>query len=212
MTEMTSLLFYYLFDDWLTSYSLIAQRDHLYRAELEEIRTRMFKAADVSLIELLHQLGRQLTVLKLMYKSYESIIRRIVQRRRSYQQPIQEPANGIHNSNAWYNTAVPGAFAFDSSSVNPLAYEQSPIIPGGISKAHRVTLASPAVFRFERLLDRIQLLAQTEIDECIREKESLTFMVRPNQDTNKNLGLTDHLELQSRSPQGIPSRRKAVSV
>ncbi|THW92398.1 hypothetical protein D6D15_03169 [Aureobasidium pullulans] len=174
MTEMTSLLFYYLFDDWLTSYSLIAQRDHLYRAELEEIRTRMFKAADVSLIESLHQLGRQLTVLKLMYKSYESIIRRILQRRRSYQLPIQEPVNGFHNSNAWYNTAVPGAF--DSPSVDPLAYEQSPISPGGISKARRVTLASPAVFRFERLLDRIQLLAQTEIDECIREKESLTFM------------------------------------
>ncbi|TIA40758.1 hypothetical protein D6C78_02292 [Aureobasidium pullulans] len=174
MTEMTSLLFYYLFDDWLTSYSLIAQRDHLYRAELEEIRTRMFRAADVSLIESLHQLGRQLTVLKLMYKSYESIIRRILQRRRSYQLPIQEPVNGFHNSNAWYNTAVPGAF--DSPSVDPLAYEQSPISPGGISKAHRVTLASPAVFRFERLLDRIQLLTQTEIDECIREKESLTFM------------------------------------
>ncbi|THX06379.1 hypothetical protein D6D13_06609 [Aureobasidium pullulans] len=176
MTEMTSLLFYYLFDDWLTSYSLIAQRDHLYRAELEEIRTKMFKAADVSLIESLHQLGRQLTVLKLMYKSYESIIRRILQRRRSYQQPIQEPANGIHNSNACYNTAVPGAFAFGSSSVDPLAYEQSPISPGGVLEAHRVTLSSPAVFRFERLLDRIQLLAQTEIDECIREKESLTFM------------------------------------
>ncbi|THW87198.1 hypothetical protein D6D17_08998 [Aureobasidium pullulans] len=165
MTEMTSLLFYYLFDDWLTSYSLIAQRDHLYRAELEEIRTRMFRAADVSLIESLHQLGRQLTVLKLMYKSYESIIRRILQRRRSYQQSIQEPANGIHNSNAWYNTAVPGAFAFDSSSVDPLAYEQSPISPGGVSKAHRVTLSSPANFNLVALKESqaVEKLTRTTI-------------------------------------------------
>jgi hypothetical protein len=32
-----SLLFYYLFDDWYTSYSLVARREHQYSAQLENL-------------------------------------------------------------------------------------------------------------------------------------------------------------------------------
>lgn len=40
-----------------------------------------------------------------------------------------------------------------------------------------VMMASTAVARFERLVDRINLYCLSEIDACLTEKESLTFMV-----------------------------------
>lgn len=35
--EDSSLLFYYLFDDWFTSYSLVARKEHQYSAQLEDL-------------------------------------------------------------------------------------------------------------------------------------------------------------------------------
>lgn len=35
--ESPSLLFYYLFDDWATSYSLVIRREHSYSAALDKI-------------------------------------------------------------------------------------------------------------------------------------------------------------------------------
>lgn len=180
--EMASLLFYYLFDDWLTTYALIAQREHPYRAQLEMIRKRMFESADVALIESLHHLGRQLTVLKLMYKSKELIVRRILQRsryRRNEVRTAHEAPNGF-NSDVWN-----GPFSLDDSIHHSGTFDDQagtePWNPVNASEAgHRVSLSLSAVFRFERLLDRIQLLVQTEIDECMKEKESLAFMVCPD--------------------------------
>ena len=40
-----------------------------------------------------------------------------------------------------------------------------------------VSLSSAAVGRFERLMDRIKLYCLSEIDMCLREKESLTLLV-----------------------------------
>lgn len=36
-TNPASLLFYYLFDDWHTTYSLVARREHRYGEQLEEL-------------------------------------------------------------------------------------------------------------------------------------------------------------------------------
>lgn len=36
-SDVPCLLFYYLFDDWLTSYSLVAREEHQYRAQLEKL-------------------------------------------------------------------------------------------------------------------------------------------------------------------------------
>lgn len=41
-----------------------------------------------------------------------------------------------------------------------------------------VLLSSAAVARFERLVDRINLYCLSEIETCLTEKESLTFLVR----------------------------------
>ena len=42
---------------------------------------------------------------------------------------------------------------------------------------YAVSLSSAATVRFERLKDRIQLYALSEIQECIDEKEALVFLV-----------------------------------
>lgn len=36
-SDTPCLLFYYLFDDWLTSYSLVAREEHQYRSQLEKL-------------------------------------------------------------------------------------------------------------------------------------------------------------------------------
>jgi len=81
--ESPSLLFYYLFDDWITSYSLVAKREHKYGAALEVLRRNMFDRAKVDLMGSLHLIGRRLAVLKRIYQSYDLIITRVLERQRT---------------------------------------------------------------------------------------------------------------------------------
>ena len=39
-SDAPSLLFYYLFDDWYTTYSLVARNEHQYGAELDKVVCR----------------------------------------------------------------------------------------------------------------------------------------------------------------------------
>ncbi|KAK5467589.1 hypothetical protein LTS15_000562 [Exophiala xenobiotica] len=167
-TEAASLLFYYLFDDWLSTYALIARQEHPYRENLEKMREQMFKAADVSLIQQVHNVGRQLTVLKLMYQGYELIVSRLLHRQRAATQAeimSMSPADPrrLNNVQSYHSTP---ASQLDQSDLTILDEDS------GLS----VKLSLSAVVRFERLLDRIRLYALTEIEECLKEKESLVFM------------------------------------
>ena len=156
--EASSLLFYYLFDDWFATYSLISGRDHPYRERLELLRQKMMTSAEVDDVEALHQIGRQLTVLKRVYESYETIVSRILQKQR-YLLP----------------EAAVVARRESSHEPNPFhAYQ-----PGQRLEA-TIPLASSALGRFERLLDRICLYALAEIEECLAEKEALVLMVSDN--------------------------------
>jgi Mg2+ and Co2+ transporter CorA len=168
-TEAASLLFYYLFDDWLSTYALIARQEHPYRENLEKMREQMFEAADVSLIQQVHNVGRQLTVLKLMYQGYELIVSRLLHRQRAATQAeimSMSPADPgrLNNVQTYHETP---ASQLDQSDLTILNEDS------GLS----VKLSLSAVVRFERLLDRIRLYALTEIEECLKEKESLVFMV-----------------------------------
>lgn len=40
----SSLLFYYIFDDWVTSYGLVARREHKYAAHLDKVVSSFFSA------------------------------------------------------------------------------------------------------------------------------------------------------------------------
>jgi hypothetical protein len=167
--EASSLLLYYLFDDWQSTYKLIARVEHPYRRRLQDMRNLMFEAAHVEHVKQVHEIGTQLTVLKLMYQSYELIVSRLLHSRRS--------ARGA--SIALLSPQIRPDREFNPNRDTPgseLAVREDIFLDDETES--NVKLSSSAVVRFERLLDRIRLYALTEIEECIKEKESLVLMVR----------------------------------
>ncbi|KAJ9389459.1 hypothetical protein DTO063F5_1952 [Paecilomyces variotii] len=164
----SSLLFYYIFDDWVTSYRLVARREHKYGAYLDDLREQMLDKPDVDLVSELHWLGRRLAVLKRLYQSYETIITRILQRQRV----LRDEAH-----------SHPNAFLTGSNISDGDPQDWLHLPPGnglniasGIDAPPGVLLSSAAVGRFQRLIDRIRLFCLSEIDTCLTEKESLTFL------------------------------------
>ena len=119
----------------------------------------MFEKAVVARIQQLHETGRQLAVLKRMYQSYALIIERIVKR---YKAPkdVNPKDNPLNRSDAGSGEHV-GEAASD-----------------GEDETFRAPLTAKAIVKFERLKDRIELYALSEIQECLDEKESLVFLVR----------------------------------
>ncbi|KAL4816380.1 hypothetical protein BDW67DRAFT_162205 [Aspergillus spinulosporus] len=156
-----SLLFYYIFDDWVSSYSLVAKREHGYSVDLDRLRSSMLDKPVVDLIDELHWLGRQLAVLKRLYQSYELIMTRLLQRQRL----LQDEARS--------NQRTPFGHTFDPEIYRQMTESFSASTP---ETSVGVRLSPPAVARFERLLDRIKLYCLSEIESCLTEKESLTFL------------------------------------
>ncbi|QRD93777.1 hypothetical protein F9C07_2204913 [Aspergillus flavus] len=111
---------------------------------------------------------RRLAVLKRLYQSYELIMMRILQRQRH----LRDEAKSNR-------PPLPIGPMFGESEVTDL---RQPTLQSSLSFSSNadtsvgVQLSSPAVARFERLLDRIKLYCLSEIDTCLTEKESLTFL------------------------------------
>ncbi|KAE8375228.1 ADP-ribosylation factor [Aspergillus bertholletiae] len=163
-----SLLFYYIFDDWVSSYALVAKREHQYGVLLDRLREEMLGKPVVGLVNELHWLGRRLAVLRRLYQSYELIMMRILQRQRL----LRDEAKSNR-------PPLPIGAMFGESETMDLrqpTLQSSWSFPGNIDTSVGVQLSSPAVARFERLLDRIKLYCLSEIDTCLTEKESLTFL------------------------------------
>ena len=116
----------------------------------------MFTKPQVTLIQRLHQYGRELAVLKRMYQSYALIIDRILDRQKPLYSSSGEPPS--MSSSHGENMILEG--------------ERTPRV-----QTFGARLSSAASVRFERLRDRINLLALSEIQECLDEKESLVFLV-----------------------------------
>ncbi|MCJ1478643.1 hypothetical protein MMC13_007324 [Lambiella insularis] len=154
--DIPSLLFYYLFDDWYTSYSLVARREHQYGTKLEKLRAGMFTTADLKHIDDLHHYGRQLAVLKRIYESYNNIIERV----------LDGPKQIEYGKASSNNEPVEPREASESSEHSDVA----------ISTSIGVPLSTTARVRFERLKDRITLYALSEIKDCIDEKDALVLL------------------------------------
>lgn len=125
----------------------------------------------VDLVNELHWLGRRLAVLKRVYQSYEFIMRRILQRQRvlrdeAHARSAQRPPMSLGSTFHETDFAEYG----NGRSVSNGHF-------GATDKAVGVLLSSSAITRFERLVDRINLYCLSEIDSCLLEKESLTFLV-----------------------------------
>jgi len=172
-SDVPGFLFYYLFDDWLAIYSLIARRDNRFAVELNMLvslfirhgdrfdlgqREQMLRKAELGHIDRLHHLGRQLAVLKRLYQSYDLLIDRLLGRREITLASLQN-SNVIH------------------SGLESLASSQPHLTTVESQSSLGVSLSSAAKVRFERLKHRIQLYALNEVNECLAQKESLVMMV-----------------------------------
>ena len=117
----------------------------------------MFESAQLAHVHALHYYGRQLNALKRIYKSYCLIIERVLQGPQSLVAPsdtkdaVDAGKNGVDEIDATRAPAHKNQY--------------------GVSMAHY------AVVRFERLKDRINLYALSEIQACLDEKESLMTLV-----------------------------------
>ncbi|KAL4866466.1 hypothetical protein BDV12DRAFT_172845 [Aspergillus spectabilis] len=163
-----SLLFFYIFDDWVSSYALVARREHKYGVALDNLRQNMLNKPVVDLIDELHWLGRQLAVLKRLYQSYELIMTRILQRQRLLRDEARSKQPRLPFGHTFADT--------ESHEPRQMTMQSSLSVSTTPETSVGVRLSPPAVARFERLLDRIKLYCLSEIDSCLTEKESLTFL------------------------------------
>ena len=129
----------------------------------------MFQRAQLSRIRQLHQTGRQLAVLKRMYQSYALIIERILDR-----QARSGSTSTTPNPN---ELSGPAQTSQDGSTNTGVPIKSQG--RGIDDQTFRAPLSSKATVKFERLRDRINLYALSEIQECLDEKESLVFLVNP---------------------------------
>lgn len=131
----------------------------------------MLVRPEVELVNQLHWVGSRLAVLKRLYQSYELIMMRILQRQRL----LRDEARSNRENYSCGNTFSDLEFQDlrQSTLRSGLSILSSYDAPVG------VPLSSAAVGRFERLVDRIKLYCLSEIETCLREKESLTFLVSP---------------------------------
>ena len=140
----------------------------------------MFERAQLTRIEQLHQTGRQLAVLKRMYRSYALIIERILSRQRT---PLDSNSNGMGGgSDSEVESNRPGSASQGSAKENT---------------TFLAPLTSKAVVKFERLKDRINLYALSEIQECLDEKDSLVFLVSRSRQLFFPVILRQRAEFQS---------------
>ena len=124
----------------------------------------------IDLVNELHTLGRQLGVLKRLYQSYELIMLRILQQQRTIRDEAR--SNPPQQLTAYINGTPQTADAQHQT------LPHSPSFPILSDHSVGVRLSPAAVTRFERLLDRIKLYCLSELETCLTEKESMTFLVR----------------------------------
>lgn len=156
----------------------------------------------IELVDELHWLGRQLAVLKRVYQSYELIMWRLLQRQRL----LREESKSNRPAFTIGTVFVESEFGdlrqpTQQSNLSLISNYDTPV---------GVQLSSAAVARFERLLDRIKLYCLSEIEACLVEKETLTFLVSSYLAPLMNL-VADRLksELQSNRLERLTSRREA---
>lgn len=131
----------------------------------------MLEQPEIKLVNELHWLGRRLGVLKRLYQSYELIMQRVLQRQRL----LRDEARSSHPPPVSFGATF-GDMEFSEMRQGSLV--SNDIFPSTSDKPVGVLLSSAAVARFERLADRINLYCLSEIETCLGEKESLTFLVR----------------------------------
>ena len=104
-----------------------------------------------------------------MYQSYGQIIARILDKQKQFAKRRHQRA-GVP-------TATAGGFLDRDLAL------QAGLVDGEsarllFNELYGIPLPQAVLFRFERLMDRVNLYALTEIQECLDEKADLVFLVR----------------------------------
>jgi hypothetical protein len=98
MFEMASLLFYYLFDDWENLFSQVSGSEFSYRRQLELLREETIEHPNSKQIDRVHQLGRQLSSLRSICRSYQSLIEQLLRSQTSLGQPASRSMLALNDS------------------------------------------------------------------------------------------------------------------
>ncbi|KAK0837095.1 hypothetical protein LTS02_018023, partial [Friedmanniomyces endolithicus] len=157
-SDTPGLLFYYLFENFHNSYTLVTRRESRYGAELSELRAQMFESPQLHHIDRLDSIGKELGVLRRHYQSYLRIIDRLLEPQPTTSTPLQPP----HNLDAGSEISF--------ATVRPLPPPESESSTLGIS------LTPASLVRFQRLKDLIALYALSEIDEYTTQKDALVTL------------------------------------
>ncbi|KAI5209754.1 hypothetical protein E4T42_07395 [Aureobasidium subglaciale] len=152
--DAPGLLFYYLFENWFNSYSLITRRESRYGMELEKLQKEMFSAPKLHHIDLLHGIGNELGALKRHYKSYIRLVDRVT-----------EPQSSTLASRT--GSRVPSKAS--QETFDKVAHQGAQSLMG-------IGLTSAAIVRFERLRDMISLYALAECKDYLHQKDGLVQM------------------------------------
>ncbi|KAM0722987.1 hypothetical protein Q7P37_001185 [Cladosporium fusiforme] len=158
-SDTPGLLFYYLFENWHNSYTLITRKESRYGVELASLRKDMLHAPKLAHIDRLDRIGKELGVLRRHYEAYNRLIVRVLE-------PVAPTNASLENSRVVTDSS-------DARSVDTVRGV------GVVTARHStlgVSLSSPARVRFARLKDLIDLYALNEIDEYLKQKESLVSL------------------------------------
>lgn len=159
-SDTPGLLFYYLFENWHNSYTLITRKESRYGLELTSLRRAMLAAPQLAHIDRLDRIGKELGVLRRHYEAYNRLIDRVLE-------PVEPTSASLENSRV-VSESGSGSSVDTVRGVGVVTEKQSML---------GVALSSPARVRFARLRDLIDLYALNEIEEYLKQKESLVSLV-----------------------------------
>lgn len=151
----------YLFENFKNSYTLITRKENRYGIELAKLRKSMVEQPTLQHIDRLDKIGNELGVLRRHYAAYLRIIERLLE--------PQDPTLA-----SLQNSQVVGSD--DSDSIATIRPRMNAILVREKESMIGVSLSSAALVRFRRLRDLIDLYALKEVEEYIKQKESLVGM------------------------------------
>ncbi|USW48136.1 Putative corA, cytoplasmic domain-containing protein [Septoria linicola] len=160
-SDAPGLLFYYLFENWNNSYTLVTRKESRYGTELAELRASMFERPTLEHIDRLDQIGKELGVLRRHYDAYTRIIDRLLE-------PVGPTLASLQNSQ------IVGSD--DSASLSTIRAGRDGVIVREKESLLGVSISSSARVRFRRLRDLIDLYALREVEEYAKQKDSLVTM------------------------------------
>ncbi|KAK5115925.1 hypothetical protein LTR62_000381 [Meristemomyces frigidus] len=154
-SDTPGLLFYYIFENWYNSYTLVTRRESRYGVELATLRAEMFKSPKHCHIDRLDTIGRELGVLKRHYAGYIHIIDRLLDTKVTNRAPLQPSPTLSSTSQQSLSTIRP----------SPPVHEHPP--------QPNLPLTPASLLRFTRLKDLVSLYALNEVEQYLSQKDSL---------------------------------------